>query len=94
LKNYKNINVYVSVELIIKGLWNVFNLHFLTLINSPSSHCELFMQSYTLVDFPDDWTDALKTSGNWVDEWLPHIVTFFTLLTHTSRRLAMADWAL
>jgi len=52
------------------------------------------MLSYTLTVFPNNSTDALKTSGNWVDEWLPQIVTFFTLLTHVPRRLAMADWAL
>lgn len=67
---------------------------FFTLINSPSSHCESLTLSYTPHNLPDDSTDALKTSGNWVDEWLPQIVTFFTLLTHTPRRLAIADWAL
>lgn len=69
-------------------------INYFTLMKSPSSHWESLTLSYTLTELPDDWTDALKTSGNWVDEWLPQIITFLTLLTHVPRRLAIADWAL
>lgn len=39
-------------------------------------------------------TVAWLTSGYWVEEWFPHIMTFFTLLTCTFNLSAIWPWAL
>lgn len=60
----------------------------LTEMKSPLSQASSFTASYAPISAPCTSTLAWCTSGYWVDEWLPQMMTFFTLSEPTSQRIA------
>lgn len=60
----------------------------LTEMNPPLSHASSLTASYTGVSVPCRSTLPWWTSGYWVEEWFPQMMTFFTLSEETPQRMA------
>lgn len=60
----------------------------LTEMKSPFSQLSSFTASKAAISFPWWLTTAWCTSGYWVEEWFPQMITFFTLSEDTPTRIA------
>lgn len=68
-------------------------VHFiwLTVMNSPLSQASSLTASKQASSLPDILTMQWCTSGYWVDEWLPQMITFLTWLAGTPQRIATCN---
>lgn len=60
----------------------------LTVMNSPLSQASSLMASKQASSLPDMLTTQWCTSGYWVEEWLPQMITFLTWVAGTPQRIA------
>lgn len=60
----------------------------LTVMNSPFSQASSLIASKQASSLPDMLTTQWCTSGYWVEEWLPQMITFLTWVAGTPQRIA------
>lgn len=60
----------------------------LTVMNSPLSQASSLIASKQASSLPDMLTTQWCTSGYWVEEWLPQMITFLTWVAGTPQRIA------